>query len=44
MRYGIVDIANLYHRCLHVAGAPDAYTRAGMALSIIFLALGKLHR
>jgi hypothetical protein len=43
VRYGIVDIANLYHRCLHVADG-DAYTRAGMALSIIFLALGKLHR
>jgi len=43
MRYGIVDIANLYHRALHVADG-DTYMRAGMAISIIFLALGKLHR
>lgn len=43
MRFAIIDLANLFHRCLHVTQG-DAYTKAGMALSIIFRSLKKLHR
>jgi hypothetical protein len=42
-RYAIIDVANLFHRCIHVTHG-DAFTKAGMALAIIFNSLRKLHR
>lgn len=42
-RYAIVDVANLFYRARHVVRG-DAYTKAGMALSIVFRSLRKLHR
>lgn len=42
-RYAIVDVANLFYRARHVVRG-DAYTKAGMALSIVFRSLKKLHR
>ena len=41
--YGIIDVANLFHRCRHAVRG-DAYTKAGMTLSIVFRCLRKLHR
>jgi hypothetical protein len=43
MRFGIIDIANLFARAQH-ATKGDAYTKAGMALHIIFMSLRKLRR
>jgi hypothetical protein len=43
MRFGIIDIANLFARAQH-ATRGDAYTKAGMALHIIFMSLRKLRR
>jgi hypothetical protein len=42
-RYAIVDVANLFYRARHVVRG-DAYTKAGMALTIVFRSLRKLHR
>lgn len=42
-RYAIVDVANLMFRARHVVRG-DAYTKAGMALHIIFRSLKKLVR
>ena len=41
--YSIVDVANLFYRARHVVRG-DAYTKAGMALAIVFKSLRKLHR
>lgn len=41
--YSIVDVANLFYRARHVVRG-DAYTKAGMALTIVFRSLRKLHR
>lgn len=43
MRFGIIDIANLFSRAQHVTRG-DAYTKAGMALHITFMSLRKLRR
>jgi hypothetical protein len=43
MRFAIIDVANLFHRCQHVTHG-DAFTKSGMALHIIFRSLKKLHR
>ena len=43
MRFAIIDIANLFARAQHVTKG-DAYTKAGMALHIIFMSLRKLRR
>lgn len=43
MRFAVIDTANLFHRCQHVTQG-DAFTKAGMALHIVFRALRKLHR
>ncbi|RYD63101.1 MAG: hypothetical protein EOP83_13010, partial [Verrucomicrobiaceae bacterium] len=43
MRFAIIDIANMFARAQHVTMG-DAYTKAGMALHIIFLGLRKLSR
>jgi hypothetical protein len=42
-RYAIVDVANLFYRARHAAQG-DAFTKAGLALTIIFRSLRKLHR
>ncbi|RYF18488.1 MAG: hypothetical protein EOO77_11030, partial [Oxalobacteraceae bacterium] len=43
MRFGIIDIANLFARAMHVTQG-DAYTKSGMTLHIIFQSLRKLRR
>lgn len=43
MRFAIVDVANLFFRAQHVVRG-DAFTKAGMALHIVFRSLRKLHR
>lgn len=43
MRFAIIDIANLFARAQHVTQG-DAYTKAGMALHILFNSLRKLAR
>jgi hypothetical protein len=43
MRFAIIDLANLFARAQHVTQG-DAFTKAGMALHIIFRSLRKLHR
>lgn len=43
MRFAIIDLANLFARCQHVTKG-DAFSKAGMALHIIFRSLRKLHR
>lgn len=43
MRFGIIDVANLFARAQHVTQG-DAFTKAGMALHIIFRSLRKIHR
>jgi hypothetical protein len=43
MRFAIVDVANLFFRAQHVTRG-DAFTKAGMALMIVFRSLRKLHR
>lgn len=43
MRFAIVDLANLFWRARH-ATRGDAFTKAGMALHIVFRSLRKLHR
>lgn len=42
-RYAVVDVANLFYRCRHVTRG-DAFTKAGMALLIVFRSLRRLHR
>lgn len=42
-RYGIIDLSNLFFRAQHVTRG-DAFTKAGMALLIVFRSLRKLHR
>lgn len=42
-RYAIVDVANLFYRARHVVRG-DAFTKAGMALHIVFRSLRRLHR
>lgn len=42
-RYALVDVANLFYRARHVVRG-DAFTKAGMALHIVFRALRKLYR
>lgn len=41
MKYALIDAANLFHRAHHVCRG-DAYTKAGMALHIIFTSLRKV--
>lgn len=41
--FGIIDVANLFHRIRHVVQG-DAYTKAGMTLTIIFRSLRKMRR
>ena len=41
--YAIIDAANLFHRARHVVRG-DAYEKAGLALSIVFKSLRKMHR
>lgn len=43
MRFAIIDLANLFARARHVTQG-DAFTKAGMALHILFRSLRKLHR
>ncbi len=43
MKFIIVDAASLFHRSFHVVHG-DAYTKAGMALHIIFNSLSKVFR
>ena len=43
MRFAIVDLMNLFARAQHVTRG-DAFTKAGMALHIVFRSLRKLHR
>lgn len=43
MKFALVDAANLFNRAHHVCGG-DAYTKAGMALHIIFNSLAKAFR
>lgn len=43
MRFGIVDLHNLFHRARYVA-AGDAETQAALAVQIIFRSLRKLYR
>lgn len=43
MRFAIIDLANLFARARHVTQG-DAYTKAGMALHILFRSLRKLYR
>ena len=43
MKFAIIDAANLFNRAHHVCRG-DAFTKAGMALHIIFNALRKVHR
>lgn len=40
-RYAIVDLANLFHRCQFVTRG-DAFTKAGMALHIVFNSLRRI--
>lgn len=42
-RYAIVDLANMFHRAQHVTHG-DPYTKAGMALHIMFRSMRKLFR
>ncbi len=42
-RYAIIDVANMFYRARHVVQG-DAYTKAGMALAIMFKSLRKVHR
>ena len=45
MKYGIVDISNLYHRATHsVFSGADAFTKSGMALHIVFRSMRKMFR
>lgn len=43
MRFAIIDTANLFFRAQHVVQG-DAFTKAGMALHIVFRSLRRLHR
>jgi 5'-3' exonuclease len=43
MKFVLIDAANLFNRAHHVCGG-DAFTKAGMALHIIFNALDKAFR
>jgi hypothetical protein len=43
MKFVLIDAANLFNRAHHVCGG-DAFTKAGMALSIIFGSLDKAFR
>lgn len=42
-RFAVVDVSNLFFRAQHVTHG-DAFTKAGMALLIVFRSLRKLHR
>lgn len=42
-RYAIIDVANMFYRARHVVQG-DAFTKAGMALAIMFKSLRKVHR
>ena len=42
-KYALVDAANLFYRARHVVRG-DAFTKAGMALHIVFRSLRKLYR
>lgn len=42
-RYAIIDVANMFYRARHVVQG-DAFTKAGMALAIMFKSLRKAHR
>jgi hypothetical protein len=42
-RFAVIDVANLFFRC-QFATKGDAFTKAGMALHIVFRSLRKLHR
>lgn len=42
-RYAIVDVANMFYRARHVVQG-DAFTKAGMAMHIMFKSLRKVHR
>jgi hypothetical protein len=42
-KYCIIDVANLLYRARHVVRG-DAYTKAGMALAIVFKSLRKVYR
>ncbi len=41
--YAIIDVAHMFYRARHVVQG-DAYTKAGMALDIMFRSLRKVHR
>jgi hypothetical protein len=43
MKFAIIDAAHLFNRAHHVCSG-DAFTKAGMALHIVFNALRKAHR
>ncbi len=43
MKFAIFDAANLFNRAHHVCGG-DAFTKAGMALHIVFNSLRKVYR
>lgn len=43
MKFALIDAANLFNRAHHVCGG-DAFTKAGMALHIIFNSLAKAFR
>lgn len=43
MKFAIFDAANLFHRAHHVCGG-DAFTKAGMALHIVFNSMRKVYR
>lgn len=43
MRFAIVDVANLFFRARHAVRG-DSFTKAGMALHIVFRSLRKLYR
>lgn len=42
-KYAIIDVANMFSRARHVTQG-DSFTKAGMALSILFKSLNKAHR
>lgn len=42
-KYALVDVANLFYRARHVVRG-DAFTKAGMALHIVFRSLRKLYK
>jgi 5'-3' exonuclease len=42
-RYAVIDLANMFYRAQHVTQG-DAYTKAGMALHIMFRSMRKLFR